>query len=75
MNRLKEDIAITEMKQWFRALILGSSGHPDGLSARLLNHLAKTMPVLILGAMQEITLMQDKPYKLSRSFLIFINEP
>ena len=74
MNRLKEDITITEMKQGIRALRLGSSGGPDGNSARLLNHLAKVIPNLILEAMQEITLMQDKPYKLSKRFLFFINK-
>ena len=75
MNRIKEDITITEMKQGLRALQLESLGGPDGLSAMLLNHLAQILPNLVLGGMQEITLVQDKPYKLSRIFFIFINKP
>ena len=47
----------------------------DGLSSGLFNHFAKLLPNLVLGAMQKINLIGDKPYKLSKRFLIFINKP
>ena len=54
INRLKEDISIIEMKQGLRALRLRASGGPDGMTARLLNYIAKFLPNLVLGAMQEV---------------------
>ena len=75
MNRLKEAISMTKMKQGLRALRLESSGGPDDLSARLLNHFPKILLNLVLGAMQEITLVQDKPNKLGWRFILFINKP
>ena len=62
------------MKQGLKALRIASARGPDGLSSRLLNHLAKLLPDLMLGAMQEITLYEHKPQKLSQRFLIFINK-
>ena len=49
-----------EMKQGIRALRLQYSGGLDGLSATLLNQLAKALPNLVLRAIQEITLLQNK---------------
>ena len=68
IERLKEDINITEMSQEQRALRLKASGGPDGITARLLNHIAKIIPYLVLGLLQEITLTPEKPENLSKRF-------
>ena len=47
-------ITLSKMKQSLKALRLREGGGPDGLSARLLNHISKSVPNLIIGAMQEI---------------------
>ena len=65
---------MTEMKQGLKALRIESSGGPDGLSARLLNHLIKLVCNLNLGAMNEILTVSEKIYKLSKRFFIFINK-
>ena len=61
------------MKQSLKALRLGAGGRPDELSARLLNHISKAVPNLVLGAMQEITTYESKPPEMSKIFLICIN--
>ena len=66
---------MTEMKQRLRALRIGSSGSPEGMISRLLNYIAQLLPNSVLGAMQEITLIGQKPDILSKTFLIFINKP
>ena len=35
---------MTEIKQGLRALRLGASGGPDGITTRLLNNIAKLLP-------------------------------
>ena len=65
INMLKEDISMIEMKQGLRALRVEPWGGPDGMNARLLNYIAKFLPNLVLGAKQEITLIGQKPDKLS----------
>ena len=73
-SELCNELTATEMKQGLRALKLTSKGGPDGISSRLLNYLARILPNLVLGSMQEITLFENKPDSLSERFFIFINK-
>ena len=54
------------MKQGLKALRLGASGGPDGMTARLLNYIAKIIENLVLSALQEITVTPEKPENLSK---------
>ena len=52
--------------------MLGASGGPDGMAARLLNHISKLLPNLVLAAIKEITLVKEKPDNLSKRLPILI---
>ena len=52
------------MKQSLKALRLRSDREPDILSTKLLNHISKAIPNLVLGAMQEVTTYESKPHEM-----------
>ena len=62
------------MKQSLKALRLGTGRGPDGLYARLLNHINKVVPNLLLETMQEVTTYESKSHEMSKRYLILIDK-
>ena len=56
------------MKQRLKALGHRAGGRPESLSTRLLNNIAKVVPNLTLGAMQEIMTYKSELHEMSSRF-------